>query len=475
MAETQNTEAGLTKKVWQIADIMAGAGVGFTDYLTQLTYLLFLKMDDERVNFIGEASAIPDGYRWSDLCKETGEDLRDQYQQTLEVLSKEPGLVGTIFTKATNKIELPVYLEKLVSFIDQEQWLLMDGDVKGALYESILQKNGQDKKSGAGQYFTPRPLIDAIVDVVNPKIGETVTDPACGTGGFLLSAFTHMERQSRDEKELLFLRNKALRGNDITPLVVTMGSMNMYLHGVGLNSSPISCQDSLLLEPKDLTKVVLANPPFGARAAGSIEIHRPDFVVATKNNQLNFVQHIMSLLELNGRAGVVLPDNVLFEREGKAIREALLTKFNLHTILRLPTGIFYAQGVQTNVLFFTKGEPTQDVWYYDYRTDVKHTLVSNPLTRKHLDDFVACYCTDDMSKRKETYDKDTNPNGRWRKYSAKELLNRDLVNLDITWMTEAKSEEETLTMDEVFERMEERVKIIQEAFDKLKKELRHEF
>ena len=474
MAETQNTEAGLTKKVWQIADIMAGAGVGFTDYLTQLTYLLFLKMDDERVNFIGEASAIPAGYRWSDLCKETGEDLRDQYQQTLEVLSKEPGLVGTIFTKATNKIELPVYLEKLVSFIDQEQWLLMDGDVKGALYESILQKNGQDKKSGAGQYFTPRPLIDAIVDVVNPKIGETVTDPACGTGGFLLSAFTHMERQSRDEKELLFLRNKALRGNDITPLVVTMGSMNMYLHGVGLNSSPISCQDSLLLEPKDLTKVVLANPPFGARAAGSIEIHRPDFVVATKNNQLNFVQHIMSLLELNGRAGVVLPDNVLFEREGKAVREALLKKFNLHTILRLPTGIFYAQGVQTNVLFFTKGEPTQDVWYYDYRTDVKHTLVSNPLTRKHLDDFVACYCADDMSKRKETYDKDTNPNGRWRKYSAKELLNRDLVNLDITWMTEAKSEEETLTMDEVFERMEERVKIIQESFDKLKKELRHE-
>ena len=474
MAETQNTEAGLTKKVWQIADIMAGAGVGFTDYLTQLTYLLFLKMDDERVNFIGEASAIPAGYRWSDLCKETGEDLRDQYQQTLEVLSKEPGLVGTIFTKATNKIELPVYLEKLVSFIDQEQWLLMDGDVKGALYESILQKNGQDKKSGAGQYFTPRPLIDAIVDVVNPKIGETVTDPACGTGGFLLSAFSHMERQSRDEKELLFLRNKALRGNDITPLVVTMGSMNMYLHGVGLNSSPISCQDSLLLEPKDLTKVVLANPPFGARAAGSIEIHRPDFVVATKNNQLNFVQHIMSLLELNGRAGVVLSDNVLFEREGKAVREALLKKFNLHTILRLPTGIFYAQGVQTNVLFFTKGEPTQDVWYYDYRTDVKHTLVSNPLTRKHLDDFVACYCADDMSKRKETYDKDTNPNGRWRKYSAKELLNRDLVNLDITWMTEAKSEEETLTMDEVFERMEERVKIIQEAFDKLKKELRHE-
>ena len=346
--------------------------------------------------------------------------------------------------------------------------------MKGALYESILQKNGQDKKSGAGQYFTPRPLVDAIVDVVNPKIGETVADPACGTGGFLLSAFAHMKDQSLDEKLQRFLRNDALHGCDITPLVVTMGSMNMYLHGVGMHSSPIKCEDSLLKEPQDLSRVVLANPPFGARPSGSVEINRPDFIIETKNNQLNFVQHIMALLERGGRAGVVLPDNVLFEREGAAIREQLLKNFNLHTILRLPTGIFYAQGVQTNVLFFTKGESTKDVWYYDYRTDVKHTLVSNPLTRKHLDDFVACYCSDDMTKRKETYDKDSNPNGRWRKYPAEELLKRDQVNLDITWMTEAKSEEECLTMDEVFERMAERVKIIQDAFDKLQKELRHE-
>lgn len=431
-------------------------------------------MDRERVEFFLEASAVPDGYRWEDLLKETGEDLLDQYEQTLDVLSRQHGLVGTIFTKAANRIESPVYLEKLISFIDQQQWLLMDGDVKGALYESILQKNGQDKKSGAGQYFTPRPLVDAIVDVVNPKIGETVTDPACGTGGFLLSAFAHMKDQSLDEKLQRFLRNDALHGCDITPLVVTMGSMNMYLHGVGMHSSPIKCEDSLLKEPQDLSRVVLANPPFGARASGSVEINRPDFIIETKNNQLNFVQHIMTLLERGGRAGVVLPDNVLFEREGGPIREQLLKNFNLHTILRLPTGIFYAQGVQTNVLFFTKGEPTKDVWYYDYRTDVKHTLVSNPLTRKHLDDFVACYCSDDMTKRKETYDKDSNPNGRWRKYPAEELLKRDQVNLDITWMTEAKSEEEYLTMDEVFERMAERVKVIQDAFEKLQKELRHE-
>lgn len=227
MTETQAKEASITKKVWQLADIMAGAGVGFTDYLTQLTYLLFLKMDRERVEFFLEASAVPDGYRWEDLLKETGEDLLDQYEQTLDVLSRQHGLVGTIFTKAANRIESPVYLEKLISFIDQQQWLLMDGDVKGALYESILQKNGQDKKSGAGQYFTPRPLVDAIVDVVNPKIGETVADPACGTGGFLLSAFAHMKDQSLDEKLQRFLRNDALHGCDITPLVVTMGSMNM--------------------------------------------------------------------------------------------------------------------------------------------------------------------------------------------------------------------------------------------------------
>ena len=474
MAATQAKEASITKKVWQLADIMAGAGVGFTDYLTQLTYLLFLKMDRERVDFFLEESSVPNGYRWEDLLKETGEDLLQQYEQTLDVLSRQTGLVGTIFTRAANRIESPVYLEKLISFIDKEQWLLMDGDVKGALYESILQKNGQDKKSGAGQYFTPRPLVDAIVDVVNPKIGETVTDPACGTGGFLLSAFSHMKDQSMDEKKQWFLRNKALNGYDITPLVVTMGSMNMYLHGVGLNSSPIKCEDSLLREPTELVDVVLANPPFGARPSGSVQINRDDFIVETKNNQLNFVQHIMSLLERGGRAGVVLPDNVLFEREGAEIRKKLLTDFNLHTILRLPTGIFYAQGVQTNVLFFKKGEETKDVWYYDYRTDVKHTLVSNPLTRKHLNDFVKCYSSDDLSKRQETYDKDSNPNGRWRKYSKEELLNRDQVNLDITWMTEAKSEEENLTMDEVFERMVERVQTIQNAFSKLQQELHHE-
>lgn len=474
MAENKKSEGSLVKKVWRLADVMAGAGVGFTDYLTQLTYLLFLKMDQESVDIYGDASSVPPGFRWADLLKVRGEELVRRYEQTLKILSVQEGLIGTIFTKASNKIESAAYLDKLITFIDEEEWLLMEGDVKGALYEGILQKNGQDKKSGAGQYFTPRPLIDAMVDVVDPQITETVTDPACGTGGFLLAAFAHMKDQSIDEKKQLFLRNKALHGNDITPLVVTLGSMNMYLHGVGLKSSPITCQDSLIKRPEELTDVVLANPPFGARAAGSVEIHRDDFIVETKNNQLNFVQHIMSILANNGRAGVVLPDNVLFEREGQKIREKLLKDFNLHTILRLPTGIFYAQGVQTNVLFFEKGKPTKDVWFYDYRTDVKHTLVSNPLTRKHLDDFVACYCVGHLADRKETWNAETNPNGRWRKYSAEELLKRDQVNLDVTWMTEAKSADEMLTIEEVLARMEERVKTIQAAFATIRKELGNE-
>lgn len=474
MAENKKSEGSLVKKVWRLADVMAGAGVGFTDYLTQLTYLLFLKMDQESVDIYGDASSVPPGFRWADLLKVRGEELVRRYEQTLKILSVQEGLIGTIFTKASNKIESAAYLDKLITFIDEEEWLLMEGDVKGALYEGILQKNGQDKKSGAGQYFTPRPLIDAMVDVVDPQITETVTDPACGTGGFLLAAFAHMKDQSIDEKKQLFLRNKALHGNDITPLVVTLGSMNMYLHGVGLKSSPITCQDSLIKRPEELTDVVLANPPFGARAAGSVEIHRDDFIVETKNNQLNFVQHIMSILANNGRAGVVLPDNVLFEREGQKIREKLLKDFNLHTILRLPTGIFYAQGVQTNVLFFEKGKPTKDVWFYDYRTDVKHTLVSNPLTRKHLDDFVACYCVGHLADRKETWNAETNPNGRWRKYSAEELLKRDQVNLDVTWMTEAKSADEMLSMEEVLARMEERVKTIQAAFATIRKELGNE-
>ncbi len=427
-----NTEQTITKKVWTLATTLSGQGVGFTDYITQLTYLLFLKMDSEN-ELLGEESAIPEGYHWENLIELDGTDLLKQYEDTLDQLSRQDNLIGTIFTKAQNKIDKPVYLKKVISMIDEEEWLL-EGDVKGAIYESILERNGQDKKSGAGQYFTPRPLIKAMVDCIRPRIDETVCDPACGTGGFLLAAFDYMKNQSQDKAKRDFLRNEALSGTDNTALVVTLASMNLYLHGVGTDRSPIICADSLEKQPEKLVDVILANPPFGTRPAGSVEIQRDDFITETKNNQLNFLQHIMMSLRNGGRAAVVLPDNVLFEGSGETIRRKLLTDFNLHTILRLPTGIFYAQGVKANVLFFTKGEPTKDVWYYDYRTGVKHTLVNNKLERRHLDDFVKCYSPENLSLRQETYNAETEPNGRWRKYSADELLGRDKTSLDITWV-----------------------------------------
>lgn len=437
-----NTEQSIIKKVWTLATTLSGQGVGFTDYITQLTYLLFLKMDKENRE-LGEESAIPEGYQWEELTALDGTDLLMQYEETLDFLSRQDNLIGTIFTKAQNKIDKPVYLKKVITMIDEEDWLL-EGDVKGAIYESILERNGQDKKSGAGQYFTPRPLIKAMVDCARPKITETVCDPACGTGGFLLAAFDYMKNQSQDKEKREFLRNEALSGTDNTALVVTLASMNLYLHGIGTDRSPIICADSLEKQPEELFDVILANPPFGTRPAGSVDIQRDDFITETKNNQLNFLQHIMMSLRNGGRAAVVLPDNVLFEGSGEAIRRKLLTDFNLHTILRLPTGIFYAQGVKANVLFFTKGEPTRDVWFYDYRTGVKHTLANNKLERRHLDDFVACYNPDNISARTETYNAETEPNGRWRKYPAEDLLKRDKTSLDITWMKIEDTDDRTL-------------------------------
>ena len=471
MATTKETS--LTKKVWTLATTLAGQGIGFTDYITQLTYLLFLKMDDENVKTFGENSAIPEGYRWNDLVGLDGLDLIKQYEKTLETLSKEENLIGTIFVKAQNKIDKPVYLRKVITLIDGEDWLVMDGDVKGAIYESILEKNGQDKKSGAGQYFTPRSLISAMVDVTRPQIGETVCDPACGTGGFLLAAYDYMKDQSQDKTKRDFLREKALTGYDNTALVVTLASMNLYLHGIGTNRSPILCEDSLEKQPQRLVDVILANPPFGTRPSGSVDIDRPDFYVETKNNQLNFLQHIMVMLKNTGRAAVVLPDNVLFEGgAGETIRKELLKNFNLHTILRLPTGIFYAQGVKANVLFFKKGEPTKEVWFYDYRTGIKHTLATKPMLRHHLNDFVACYNADNLSAREETYNAETNPNGRWRKYNVKELLQRDKTSLDITWIKQT-DDDNDMTLAELMATIQQKSDNISKAVTELQKLLKN--
>ncbi len=454
----------IKQKVWSLATVLSGQGIGFTDYIMQLTYLLFLKMDDERVKFFEDESSIPEEYNWDSLLALDGLELVQQYEATLKELSGKDGLIGTIFTKAQNKIDSPVYLKKVISLINEDTWLAMDNDVKGAIYEGILEKNGQDKKSGAGQYFTPRPLIQAMVEVTRPQITETVCDPACGTAGFLMAAFDFMKEQSKDKEKQRFLREEALHGADNTSLVVTLASMNLYLHGIGQKRSPIAYQDSLEREPEQLFDVILANPPFGQRAKGSVEILRDDFFVETNNNQLNFLQHMMISLKRGGRAAIVLPDNVLFEGyAGETIRKKLLKEYNLHTILRLPPGIFYANGIKANVLFFTKGQGTKEVWYYDYRTDVKHTLATNPLEHHHLEDFIKCYNAENINKRQATYDAESNPNGRWRSFSVAELLERDRTSLDIPSWIKVENEDDDLTISEILEEMKEQSNAQQEA------------
>ena len=441
----EHNEQSLVQKVWQLADVLAAAGVAFTDYIVQLTYILFLKMDAE-AEALGIESKIPKDCRWANLVDKDGFDLLERYEKSLKKLSEQPGLIGTIFSKAQNKISQPAHLAKVVAMVDAQDWLSLDIDTKGAIYEGILEKNGQDKKSGAGQYFTPRALIKAMVDVTNPKITETVCDPACGTGGFLLAAFDHMKRESQDRRKQMFLKTEALTGFDITPLVVTLASMNLYLHGVGIDSSPVKCEESLEKEPSRLYDVILANPPFGTRPAGLGEISsmRQDFFAKTSNNQLNFLQHIMLLLKVGGRAAVVLPDNVLFEGgAGETVRKKLLADYNLHTILRLPTGIFYAQGVRANVLFFSRGGKTSETWVYDYRTGVKHTLANNKLERHHLDDFVACYT---QKKRTETE--------RWHRFAVEELVKRDKTNLDLKWLKEKSDDDADVSLKELLADME---------------------
>lgn len=447
----QKSEAALVKKVGDIANVMAAAGVGYTDYITQLTYILFLKMDAEKEEY-GLKSTIPDGYKWKDLIDLSGTDLVDKYEEILEELSKDEGLIGTIFTRATNKIDRPVMLAKVIEMVAGEDWYMMEGDLKGAIYESILEKNGQDRKSGAGQYFTPRALIQAIVDVIDPKITETVADPCCGTAGFLLAAYEHMKTQSKDIEKQDFLKNHALFGADNTALVVTLASMNLYLHDIGVNKSPIAYQDSLIDTSDKLYRVVITNPPFGTRPQGSVEVaaNRPDFI-KTSDNQVNFLQHIMSIVQTGGRVGVILPDSVLTDSgTTEKVREKLMKDFNLHTILRLPTGIFYANGVKTNVLFFDKGEPTKDIWVYDYRTGIKHTMATRPMNRANLDEFVECYCSGHMQERMATYNESSNPNGRWRCFSEDEVAKAD--NLDFKWLDLEEKDERTIA--EVLEDMQ---------------------
>lgn len=466
MAEYKN-ESTLLKKVWDIANVLSSAGVGFTDYVTQLTYILFLKMDEEKEE-LGLNSTVPEGYKWKDLIKENGQALVDKYEEILKELATQDGLIGTIFTKASNKIYQPVMLKKVIDMVKSENWYMMDGDFKGAIYEGILEKNGQDRKSGAGQYFTPRVLIQAIVEVVDPKITEEVADPCCGTAGFLLAAYEHMRTQSKDIEKQKFLKEHALHGADNTSLVVTLASMNLYLHDIGIKSSPIEYKDSLVDTSDRMYDVILTNPPFGTRPQGSVNVasSRPEFI-ETSDNQVNFLQHIMSIVRTGGRVGVVLPDSVLTgDGATRKVRDKLMKDFNLHTILRLPTGIFYANGVKTNVLFFDKGEPTKDIWVYDYRSGIKHTQVQNPLKRSDLQDFVDCYCSGHMEDRQQTWSEE-NPNGRWRRFSEEDVANAD--NLDFKWLHLEESDDRTV--GEILDEMQEEADGIAEAVARLKEML----
>ena len=435
----------LVAKVWNFAHVLRDQGVSYQAYISQISYLLFLKMDEERVTQIGEASLLPEGARWGDIRDLSGEGLAARYATLLDTLSKQGGIIGAIFLKAQNEIQDPARLKRLVGLIDGETWLGLPVDVKGAIYEGLLARNAEDVKSGAGQYFTPRPLIEAMVEVVDPEPRQTVHDPACGTAGFLLAAWEHMKRNPATKRKDVYtaLKNK-FSGIDIVPEVVRLAAMNLYLHGITGAESIVEAKDALLGAGERVYDVVLTNPPFGKKQSYRIvrddgeidsereDYDRQDFFVTTSNKQLNFLQHIMSVLAPDGEAAVVLPDNVLFEGgAGETIRRRLLRNFDFHTLLRLPTGIFYKQGVKANVLFFDKKPPsetaaTKEIWIYDLRTNQRFTLKERPMVRADLDDFVACFRSGRRFEREESE--------KFRRFPLDTLLARDKVNLDIFWL-----------------------------------------
>lgn len=437
-------EAAIIQKVWNYATVLKNEGVHYGAYISQISFLLFLKMDEERTEHIGEPSMLPEDCRWEAIKTLQGEALSTRYSVILDKLSKTDGLIGAIFLKAQNEIQDPAKLRRVVTLIDGETWLALGVDTKGWIYEGLLERNAAEVKSGAGQYFTPRPLIDAIVTVMDPQPEDSVHDPACGTGGFLLSAWDHMKAHPRAADRRV---QQAMRGNlsgvDIVADVVRLCAMNLYLHGAATAESPIERGDALNALGADRYSMVLTNPPFGRKQGYRIvgedgeietereEYNRSDFIKTTSNKQLNFLQHIMSILAESGRAAVVLPDNVLFEGAGAEIRKRLLDKYDFHTLLRLPTGIFYKPGVKANVLFFDRKHAsetawTKDLWIYDLRTNKRFTLKERPMKRADLDDFIACYKAGNRHERE--------PSDRFRRFSYDELVKRDKVNLDIFWL-----------------------------------------
>ncbi|MBF8962950.1 SAM-dependent DNA methyltransferase [Pontibacter sp. FD36] len=451
-----NNNSAIVSKVWSFCNTLRDDGVGYGDYLEQLTYLLFLKMADEYTKPPhNRQMPIPAEYNWESLVDLKGAELEAHYTIMLRELGKEKGILGQIFTKSQNKIQDPAKLSKIIAMINNEQWLMMGVKDKGDIYEGLLEKNAEDTKSGAGQYFTPRALIKAMVECVNPQPMKTIADPACGTGGFFLAAYDYLvEHHQLDREQRQFLKYNTFFGNEIVASTRRLALMNLFLHNIGDIDSDnfISPADALIADAGVRYDYVLANPPFGKKSSQTftnadgeqekedLTYNRQDFWATTSNKQLNFLQHIRSMLKTTGMAAVVLPDNVLFEGgAGESVRKKLLETTDIHTILRLPTGIFYAQGVKANVVFFdnkpsSKDPWTKEIWVYDYRTNVHHTLKKNPLKLEDLRNFITLYNPENRHKRTETYHPETNPEGRWRKFTYEEIIARDKTSLDITWL-----------------------------------------
>lgn len=447
----------IISKVWGMCNPLRDNGVSYGDYLEQLTYLIFLKMSDEysKPPYKRE-TGIPAGYAWADMNTLKGAELEEQYKATLERLGEQGGILGKIFKGAVNKISSAAILYRIVQMIDQERWVSMSSDVKGEIYEGLLQKNAEDVKSGAGQYFTPRPLIRAMVRCVRPEPMKTIADPCCGSGGFFLAAQEYIADPAhytlnREQKE--FLKNQTFHGNELVGTTFKLCLMNLYLHNIGdiYGTVPVSLGDALLTDPGYRVDYVLTNPPFGKKSSitftneegeqeeEDLVYNRQDFWTTSSNKQLNFVQHINTILNSTGKAAVVVPDNVLFEGgAGETVRRKLLETTDLHTILRLPTGIFYKPGVKANVIFFDKRpaspeRQTKEVWVYDFRTNVHFTLKQHPMTDTDLEDFIRCFNPENRHQRSETWSEE-NPDGRWRKFSAQGILDRDKASLDIFWI-----------------------------------------
>jgi type I restriction enzyme M protein len=468
----------IVDRLWRYCSVLRDDGLSYPDYVEQLTYLLFLKMAHEQAEVAPQRSPIvPVEFGWTSLITREGEDLRRHYSATLSALGSRPGMLGVIFRHAENKIRDPAKLRLLIAdLIDKRSWSALDVDVKGDAYEGLLEKNAQDTKSGAGQYFTPRPLVRAIVKCVQPQLGERVHDPACGTGGFLLAAHEYIRNTNPTITEVQdrHLRLEAISGTELVDAVTRLGSMNLLLHGVGPATAeegapPILTADALATAPVRGFDVVLSNPPFGMsggtmivtkrseRSRQGVTIVREDFHVSTSNKQLGFLQHIGAILNKSGRAAVVLPDNVLSGGGASAaVRRWLLNDFELHTLLRLPAGLFYASGVRANVLFFDRptGErrivpTTEKVWIYDLRVGMHFSLNSNPLRREDLDEFVSCYRVGNRARRTPTWSEHSNPDGRWRAYTYEEIASDKECSLDIRWLRTQDAEQGAESLNEM--------------------------